>query len=124
MSDYQFSIEAETRYLEQQSSPEEDRFAFAYQITIRNTGSRTAQLLARHWVITDANHAEQEVHGSGVVGEQPSIEPGHSFVYTSGVVLETPLGTMQGEYQMLGEDGDTFEAPIAPFLLARPNEIH
>jgi ApaG protein len=113
-----------TRFLDDQSVPENDRYVFAYTIRIRNAGSVPAQLLARHWVITDANGKVQEVRGDGVVGEQPRLEPGEHFEYTSGAVLETPLGTMRGSYRMVADDGTEFDAPIASFTLSIPRTLH
>jgi ApaG protein len=113
-----------TRFLDDQSIPEDDRYVFAYTIRIRNTGQVPAQLLARHWVITDANGKVQEVRGDGVVGEQPRLEPGEHFEYTSGAVLETPMGTMQGSYRMVADDGTEFDAPIASFTLSVPRTLH
>ncbi len=113
-----------TRFLDDQSVPEDDRYVFSYTISIRNTGQVPARLLGRHWVITDANGKVQEVRGDGVVGEQPRIEPGGRFEYTSGAVLETPLGTMRGSYQMVADDGTEFEAPIASFTLSIPRTLH
>lgn len=126
MSDprYRIDIEVTTRYLPEQSTPEENRFAFAYRIVIANNGERSAQLLSRHWIITDGDGKVQEVRGAGVVGEQPVIAPGHTHVYTSGTLLATRVGSMQGSYQMLGEDGHAFDAPIAPFRLAVPGALH
>ena len=99
-------------------------FLFAYTVTITNAGLVPAKLLTRHWVITDGNERVQEVRGVGVVGEQPHLSPGMSFEYTSGTVLETPIGTMQGSYQMLADDGTKFDAEIAPFLLTVPRQLH
>ncbi len=113
-----------TRFLDDQSIPEDDRYVFAYTIRIRNVGDVTAQLLSRHWVITDANGKVQEVRGDGVVGEQPRLRPGDQFEYTSGAVLETPLGTMQGSYRMQADDGTEFDAPIASFTLSVPRTLH
>jgi len=113
-----------TRFLDDQSIPEDDRYVFAYTIRIVNLGEVPARLLSRHWIITDANGKVQEVRGEGVVGEQPWLRPGESFEYTSGAVLETPLGTMQGSYQMLADDGTRFDAPIAPFTLSIPRTLH
>jgi ApaG protein len=113
-------VDVETSYLEEQSDPKERRFVFSYTITIRNEGSVPAKLLARHWVITDANGKVQEVRGDGVVGEQPHLKPGQGFRYSSGAVIETPVGAMQGSYHMLGDDGERFDAAIAPFRLAKP----
>ena len=113
-----------TRFLDDQSIPEDDRYVFAYTIQIRNTGEVPARLISRHWIITDANGKVQEVRGEGVVGEQPWLRPGESFEYTSGAVLETPLGTMHGSYQMLADDGTRFDAEIAPFTLSIPRTLH
>lgn len=113
-------VDVETSYLDEQSSPSEQRYVFSYTITIRNEGQRAAKLLARHWIITDANGKVKEVRGEGVVGEQPHLEPGQGFRYSSGAVLETPVGTMQGSYQMVDGEGRRFDAPIAPFRLAIP----
>jgi ApaG protein len=121
---HMISVDVDTRYLEDQSDPDEGRFVFAYTITIRNRGEVPARLLTRHWVITDANGKVQEVRGEGVVGEQPHLKPGQGFRYTSGAVLETPVGAMQGSYQMLTDDGVRFDAPIPPFTLAMPGTIH
>jgi ApaG protein len=123
-ADNVFSVNVDTRYLEDQSDPDEKRFVFAYTITIRNRGRTPARLLGRHWLITDANGKVQEVRGEGVVGEQPHLMPGQGFRYTSGAVLETPVGSMQGAYQMLSDSGERFEAPVAPFTLAIPGQIH
>lgn len=117
-------IVVETAYIPEQSEPARKRYAFAYTITINNRGLVPARLLSRHWVITDATGKVQEVRGDGVVGEQPYLEPGESFRYTSGAVLETPFGTMQGSYRMVRDDGSHFDAPIAPFRLAMPHVLH
>lgn len=117
-------IQVETFYLEDQSQPELDYFVFAYRITISNRGDVAAQLLSRHWVVTNADGQIKEVRGAGVVGEQPVIQPGHSYQYTSGTVLETPVGSMHGSYQMLDTDGHRFEVPIPPFRLARAMALH
>jgi ApaG protein len=122
--DYVFAIEVATRYLDEQSEPDQDRYVFAYTIHIRNTGSIPARLLGRHWVITDANGHVQEVSGEGVVGEQPWLRPGEDFSYTSGAVLETHLGTMQGSYEIVADDGTHFQAPIPPFTLSVPRTLH
>ena len=113
-----------TRFLEDQSIPEDDRYVFAYTIRIVNLGDVPARLISRHWIITDANGKVQEVRGEGVVGEQPWLRPGEHFEYTSGAVLETPLGTMQGSYQMLADDGTGFDAMIDPFTLSIPRTLH
>jgi ApaG protein len=123
-NDYEFDIDVATRYLDEQSEPEQDRYVFAYTIHIRNNGSVPAQLLGRHWVITDANGVVQEVSGEGVVGEQPWLQPGEDFSYTSGAVLQTNLGTMQGCYDMLADDGTRFEALIPAFTLSVPRTLH
>lgn len=122
--EHDITVCVETTYLPEQSAPQERRFVFAYTITIANTGRVAAKLLSRHWIITDADGKVQEVRGDGVVGEQPHLGPGEAFRYTSGAVLETPIGTMQGSYRMLGDDGVTFDAPIAPFGLRVPNVVH
>lgn len=121
---YKIDIEVESHYIEEQSIPEEDRYVFAYTITIRNNGSEPAKLLTRHWLITDGDGNTQEVNGEGVVGEQPHIGPGDYFRYTSGTVLDTPVGTMEGSYQMLADDGEQFEAPIPIFTLSLPHTLH
>ncbi len=113
-----------TQYIEDQSSPEENRFVFSYTITIRNTGSLAAKLLTRHWIINDANGNVQEVHGEGVIGEQPYLLPNDSFEYTSGTVIETPVGSMEGSYQMITDDGFAFDANIPVFTLSLPNALH
>ena len=121
---HHIDIEVETAYLAEQSEPSAHRFVFAYTVTLRNSGQVPAKLLTRHWVITDANGRVQEVRGEGVVGEQPWLRPGEDFEYTSGAVLETGSGTMQGSYQMLADDGEQFDAPIAAFRLAKPGLLH
>jgi len=121
---YNTTVSVETCYIPEQSDPDNDRFAFAYTITIKNEGSVPAKLLSRHWIITDADGSTQEVRGEGVVGEQPHMEPGEGFEYTSGTLLDTPVGSMQGSYQMLADDGKEFECPIAPFTLSMPNKLH
>lgn len=122
--EHKIRVEVETSYLEEQSDPKDHRFVFSYTITIRNDGSVPAKLLTRHWIITDANGKVQEVRGDGVVGEQPHLEPGQGFRYSSGAVIETPVGAMQGSYQMVADDGLTFDAPIPPFRLAIPGVLH
>lgn len=121
---HKIRIDVETSYLGEQSDPHEPRYVFAYTITIRNEGGLTAQLLTRHWIITDANGEVKEVRGDGVVGEQPRLEPGQGFRYSSGAVLETPVGTMQGSYQMIDEAGERFDAQIPLFRLAMPGIVH
>jgi ApaG protein len=117
-------VDVETRYIEDQSNPEQNYYVFAYTITIKNNGGQNAQLLTRHWVITDSNSKIQEVRGDGVVGEQPLLKPGEQFVYTSGTMLETAVGTMKGSYQMLADDGSQFDAPIEEFVLSTPRVLH
>ena len=117
-------IDVETAFLEDQSEPTSDRYVFAYTITIRNEGRVAARLLSRHWVITDSNGKVQEVRGSGVVGEQPYLKPGQGFRYSSGAVIETPVGAMQGSYEMLADDGERFDATIRPFRLAVPGVLN
>ncbi|GAB6389930.1 Co2+/Mg2+ efflux protein ApaG [Stutzerimonas marianensis] len=126
MSDdrYRIDVSVSPEYLAAQSQPEQNRHAFAYTITIENNGQLTAQLLSRHWIITDGDGQVQEVRGPGVVGEQPVIAPGHRHIYTSGTLMASRVGTMQGSYQMLAEDGHTFDAEIAPFRLAVPGALH
>lgn len=121
---YRIQIDAVAEFIVAQSEPDDDRHVFAYHITITNTGTVAAQLLSRHWVITDGTGARQEVRGEGVVGEQPRLAPGERFRYTSGSVLKTPVGTMHGSYQMLAEDGTPFEATIPAFTLAMPRVLH
>lgn len=121
---HKISIEVETSYLDEQSEPRDRRYVFSYTITIRNDGEVPAKLLTRHWIITDANGRVQEVRGDGVVGEQPHLEPGQGFRYSSAAVIETPVGTMHGSYQMLADDGSQFDAPIAAFRLAMPGMLH
>jgi ApaG protein len=120
----EIGIEVATDYVDEQSEPDVDRYVFAYTITISNRGNIPAQLLSRHWVITDANGKIQEVSGDGVVGEQPHLNPGEKFQYSSGAVLETPVGSMQGCYRMLADNGTSFDAPIPPFTLAVPGVLH
>ncbi|WP_036229868.1 Co2+/Mg2+ efflux protein ApaG [Marinobacterium jannaschii] len=117
-------IAVETAYLPDQSDPESKRFVFSYHITITNRNEQPVQLLNRRWMIVDGNEQVQEVEGEGVVGEQPVIAPDESYSYTSGTVLATSVGSMQGQYQMKADDGQTFTAPITPFTLAKPNALH
>ncbi|MCR6652444.1 MAG: Co2+/Mg2+ efflux protein ApaG [Cellvibrionaceae bacterium] len=117
-------IQVKTQYLADQSVPADDRFVFSYTITVTNRGSERAQLISRHWVITDGNDAVQEVKGTGVVGQQPTLEPGASYTYSSGVVLATETGTMTGSYQMRLSSGDEFDAPIPEFALVPPHLLH
>lgn len=117
-------VDVETRYIEDQSNPDQNYYVFAYTITIQNKGGQSAQLLTRHWVITDSNHKVQEVRGDGVVGEQPVLKPGEQFIYTSGTMLETSVGTMRGSYQMKADDGSRFDAVIDEFVLSTPRVLH
>ena len=117
-------IEIATDYIGEQSEPDDGRYVFAYTITIANLGKLPARLLSRHWIITDANGKVQEVKGDGVVGEQPHLYPGEKFRYSSGAVLETPVGSMQGSYRMEADNGTNFDAPIPPITLAIPGIIH
>ena len=121
---YDIDVQVETAYVAEHSEPDEDRFVFAYTITLVNRGSVTAQLISRHWFITDADNRTEEVEGEGVVGEQPVLKPGEGFRYTSGAVIETPVGTMHGTYQMVAEDGRTFDATIPRFILSAPRTLH
>jgi ApaG protein len=121
---YEFTVTVETAYIKDQSDEEQNRYVFSYTVTILNTGSIAAQLISRHWIITDASNSVQEVRGLGVVGEQPLLKPGEQFEYTSGTVLTTPVGTMRGSYHMTAEDGHQFDAEIAPFTLAMPRVLH
>ena len=123
-TNYQIDIAVETTYVEQQSMPDKNRYVFAYTITIENAGAKPAQLISRHWIITDAAEHVQEVRGEGVVGEQPNLAPGESFSYTSAAMIETPVGAMHGSYQMVAKDGTEFDAPIAAFGLSVPNALN
>ena len=121
---YEIQVAVETQFIDEQSRPQSDRYVFAYTITIRNVGTVAAQLMTRHWIITDANNKVQEVRGDGVVGEQPHLQPGEAFRYTSAAVIETPVGSMQGSYQMIADDGVEFDAPIDAFNLSVPRTLH
>jgi ApaG protein len=121
---YEIEVTVATEYMPEQSDPGEERYFFAYHITVTNKGSAAAQLVSRHWIITDANGKTEEVRGLGVVGHQPLLQPGESFEYTSGCPLATPVGTMQGSYQMVAEDGERFDATIPEFVLAMPRTLH
>jgi ApaG protein len=121
---YAIDVQVVTQYLPEQSAPDEGRYLFAYTITVSNQGSAAAQLISRHWVITDAEGRAEEVRGLGVVGRQPLLRPGESFEYTSGCPLATPVGTMRGSYQMVGEDGASFDVSIPEFVLAMPRTLH
>lgn len=121
---YKVSVEVKTAYIPEQSDPDENQFVFAYTITITNTGNIPARLLRRHWIITDSNNRVREVRGDGVVGEQPHLISGQSFRYTSGAVLETPVGAMEGSYIMIADDGVEFRVPIPPFSLSKPRTLN
>lgn len=121
---YLINISVKVNYLPDQSDETDNRFVFAYTITITNESNTTVKLISRHWVITDANQYVQEVRGQGVVGEQPILHPGQSFEYTSGTVLATQVGTMSGSYQMVTEGGVQFDAPIPQFVLSVPRVLH
>ena len=124
MKNCEISIEVATDYVHEQSEPDDGRYVFSYTITIANLGDVPARLLSRHWVITDANGKVQEVRGDGVVGEQPHLNPGEIFRYSSGAVLETPVGSMQGSYRMEADNGKSFDARIPPFTLVMPWVLH
>ena len=121
---YEISVNSTTQYLAEQSDESTDKYVFAYTITIRNSGNATAQLISRHWIITDARGQVQEVRGLGVVGAQPTLRPGESFEYPSGTSIATAVGTMRGTYQMVGEDGSRFDAAIPEFTLSVPRVLH
>lgn len=121
---YNIQISVDAQYIEQESDPDSKRYVFAYTVTIINRGTLAARLLTRHWVITDANGMTQEVRGDGVVGEQPHLEPGEGFRYTSGTVLDTPIGSMEGSYHLRADDGEEFDAPIKAFSLSDPRILH
>ncbi len=118
------TIDVKTAFIPEQSEVSQEKYVFSYTITINNDGEEPAKLLNRHWIITDANGKVQEVRGEGVVGEQPYLKPGESYQYTSGTVLDTPVGSMQGEYEMVRDDGSRFLATIQPFSLAQPRALH
>ncbi len=122
--DYNIKVTAQSFYIAEQSAPDQNRYVFAYVITIRNEGQIPAKLLTRHWIISDANGEIEEVEGDGVVGEQPYLRPGEGFQYTSGAVLRTGVGSMHGSYGMIADDGVEFEADIPAFTLAIPRTLH
>ncbi len=124
MKPYDMSVTVVPRYLPDQSDPERRQFVFAYTVRITNTGAHPAQLISRHWVITDGDERTEEVRGLGVVGKQPLLPPGESFEYTSGCPLPTPVGTMRGTYHCVGENGVPFEVDIPEFVLAMPRTLH
>jgi len=121
---YNVEVHVLSEYLPHNSRPEENLYAFAYHVHIHNKGDISAQLLRRHWIITDGNQHTEEVKGDGVIGEQPFIRPGEAFNYSSGTVLRTPVGSMRGSYQLIAADGTPFNAPIYPFTLAHPRALH
>jgi ApaG protein len=121
---YEIEVVAKPAYLADRSDPAKNEYVFAYTITITNTGNVTAQLISRHWFITDGEHRVQEVKGLGVIGQQPVLKPGEKFEYTSGASLPTPVGTMRGSYQMVAEDGHSFDAAIPSFTLSVPRTLH
>ena len=124
MAAYEFTVTVRTQYLADQSEPDRSKFVFAYAITIKNTGQIAAQLISRHWVITDANNHIEHVRGLGVVGHQPLLQPGEQFEYTSGASLATPQGSMAGEYLCVAEDGEQFRVKIPEFVLSLPRTLH
>ena len=121
---YQISVAARAFFVEDQSEPDKNHYVFGYTIKVTNTGEVAAQLVSRRWLITDANHRVEEIRGIGVIGQQPTLQPGESFEYTSGCPLATPVGTMKGEYKMVAVDGTVFEAPIPEFTLSVPRVLH
>ncbi len=121
---HDIQVNVTTQFMAEQSNPGEQHYMFAYTITIRNEGQIGAKLLTRHWLITDSNGKVLEVRGKGVIGEQPYLQPGEGFRYTSGAIIETPVGSMEGSYQMRSDDGKEFDTPIAPFTLAVPGLLH
>ena len=124
MSAQPITVRVKTEYLKHQSNPEAKQYVFAYHISVHNQGDAPVQLISRHWIITDSNGLKQEVRGAGVIGKQPTILPDETYEYSSGSVLATAVGTIQWSYQMLDADGQSFEAPIAPFLLSVPHAVH
>ncbi len=124
MAKYEFTVTASPQFIAEQSDPEADQYVFAYTITVHNTGEMTARLLSRHWVITDADGKVEEVKGDGVVGEQPLLRPGEAFRYTSGLPLETPVGSMRGTYHCVAEDGTHFDASVPEFVMSMPRVLH
>ena len=121
---YLFEVRVSTQFLDEQSDKDKGPYVFAYTIEIENVGEGTAQLLSRHWIITDAHNIVQEVKGDGVVGEQPTLRPGERFEYTSGCPLPTPVGTMKGTYTFVGQNGEKFDVPVPEFVLSMPRVLH
>ena len=124
MQKYDVVVSVRTEYLASQSTPSESRYVFAYHISMTNCGTESAKLTTRHWIITDGNEKVQEMKGSGVIGEYPHLASGESFHYTSGTVMNTMVGSMQGSYQFIADDGTEFAAPVRPFTLFVPNQVH
>ncbi len=123
-SPYQIDISVRSQFLPEQSDAGQNRFAFSYTVTLHNSGSVPAKLISRHWIITDGDGHTQEVRGPGVIGQQPHLDPGQTYTYSSGTVMNTRVGNMHGSYQMVADDGQHFDAPIAPFRLAVPGALH
>lgn len=121
---YSVTVSVRSAYLAEQSAPDDGRYLFSYTVTLHNTGSIGAQLISRHWVITDGDGQEQQVRGLGVVGEQPQLQPGEQYQYTSGTLIPTPVGVMHGSYQMTADDGTRFDADIPSFTLSVPRTLH
>jgi len=121
---YECTVRVEVTFIAEQSDVEHNRYAFAYHVTITNTGNIAAQLISRHWIVTEANGEQQEIKGLGVVGAQPLLKPGEHYEYTSGTVINTPMGEMRGTYQMVADDGTQFDAIIPTFLLSMPRVLH
>ncbi|MEE9352511.1 MAG: Co2+/Mg2+ efflux protein ApaG [Thiotrichaceae bacterium] len=124
MTKHLIETSVETNYIEEESSPEQAHYIFSYTVTITNTGIESAKLISRHWIITDADGRIQEVRGKGVIGQQPHLKAGESYTYTSGTMMETPIGFMQGSYQMIADDGIKFDATIPAFRLAVPGILN
>jgi len=124
MALYEFSVTVKTQYLDEQSDPSKGQYVFSYTITIKNTGTVSAQLISRHWIITDGNDKIEQVRGLGVIGYQPFLTPGQEFDYTSGSSLATPHGSMRGSYLCVAEDGEQFTVAIPEFILAQPRTLH
>jgi ApaG protein len=123
-SPYQIDVSVRSQFLPEQSDAGQNRFAFSYTVTLHNSGSVPAKLISRHWIITDGDGHTQEVRGPGVIGQQPHLDPGQTYTYSSGTVMNTRVGNMHGSYQMVADDGQHFDAPIAPFRLAVPGALH
>lgn len=124
MAAYEFTVSVRTQYLAEQSDPDRSNYVFAYAITIKNTGQVAAQLISRHWIITDAKNHVEQVRGLGVVGHQPLLQPGEQFEYTSGTSLATPQGSMTGEFFCVADDGEQFVSKVPEFVLSLPRTLH